>query len=88
MPTIIRLKRIGTHNRPVYTIVAVDSRKRRDGRVLEIIGHYNPLAGKEKVTFFQEKIAAWMDKGALLSPTVKSMLKIQRAKRQLPKIKP
>jgi len=81
MPIVIRLKKIGTHKRPVYTIVAVDSRKRRDGQVLEIIGHYNPIAGKGKATFLQEKIVAWMGKGALLSPTVRSMLKIQRAKR-------
>ena len=80
MSIMIRLKRIGTHKRPFYTIVAVDSRRSRDGRVLEILGHYNPSAGREKVTFFQEKIRAWMDKGALLSPTVKSLLKIHQEK--------
>jgi len=80
MSIIIRLKRIGTHKRPFYTIVAVDSRKKRDGRVLEILGHYNPRAVKERVTFFQEKIKAWTKKGALLSPTVKSLLKIHKEK--------
>ncbi|MFQ5866387.1 MAG: 30S ribosomal protein S16 [bacterium] len=81
MSIMIRLKRIGTHKRPFYTIVAVDSRKRRDGRVLEILGHYNPCGGgREKVTFLQEKIRAWIEKGALLSPTVKSLLKIRREK--------
>lgn len=80
MSIMIRLKRIGTHKRPFYTIVAVDSRRRRDGRVLETLGHYNPCAGKERVIFFQEKIKAWIEKGALLSPTVKSLLKIHQEK--------
>lgn len=80
MSIVIRLKRIGTHKRPCYTIVAVDSRKKRDGRVLEILGHYNPRVGKRKITFFQEKIKAWREKGALLSPTVKSLLKIRKEK--------
>lgn len=80
MSIIIRLKRIGTHKRPFYSIVAVDSRKKRDGRVLEILGHYNPREARERVTFFQEKIKAWMKKGALVSPTVKSLLKIHKEK--------
>jgi len=80
MSTVIRLKRIGSHKRPLYTIVAVDSRRKRDGRVLEILGHYNPCAGREKVTFFQEKIEAWIERGALLSPTIKSLWKIHRRK--------
>jgi small subunit ribosomal protein S16 len=80
MATVIRLKRTGSHKRPFYTIVAVDSRRKRDGRVLEILGHYNPCRDKEKVTFFREKIEAWMERGAMLSPTVKSLLKISRKK--------
>ena len=80
MSIMIRLKRIGTHKHPLYTIVAVDSRRKRDGRVLEILGHYNPSGEREKVTYFQEKIRGWMEKGALLSPTVKSLLKIHRKK--------
>jgi len=80
MSIVIRLKRIGSHKRPFYTIVAVDSRRKRDGRVLEILGHYHSCAGREEVTFFQEKIEAWMERGALLSPTIKSLLKIHRRK--------
>lgn len=80
MSIIIRLKRIGTHKRPFYTIVAVDSRKKRDGRVLETLGHYNPRSAIERVTFFQEKIKAWTKKGALVSPTVKRLLKIHKEK--------
>lgn len=81
MSIMIRLKKIGTHKRPFYTIVAVDSRKKRDGRVLEILGHYDPYASRESVTFFQEKIKAWVKKGALISPTVKSLLKIHKEKK-------
>jgi len=77
MSIMIRLRRIGTHKRPFYTIVAVDSRRKRDGQVVEILGHYNPCVDKNKATLFPEKIRAWMEKGALVSPTVKSLLKIQ-----------
>ncbi|MDH5661635.1 MAG: 30S ribosomal protein S16 [Elusimicrobiota bacterium] len=80
MSIMIRLKRIGTHKRPFYTIVAVDSRKKRDGRVLEILGRYDPRGGGKKVTFFEEKIKAWTKKGALVSPTVRSLLKIHKEK--------
>jgi len=81
MSIMIRLKRIGTHKRPFYTIVAVDSRRKRDGRVVEILGHYRPCADRDKATLFQEKIRAWMEKGALISPTVKSLLKIHKEKK-------
>lgn len=80
MSIMIRLKRIGTHKRPFYVIVAVDSKKKRDGQVLETLGHYNPRAARERVTFFPEKIKTWTKKGALVSPTVKSLLKIHKEK--------
>lgn len=80
MSIMIRLKRIGTHKRPFYTIVAVDSRKKRDGRVLEILGHYDPRGSGKRVNFFEEKIKAWTKKGALVSPTVRSLLKTHKEK--------
>jgi len=88
MSIIIRLKRIGTHKRPFYTIVAVDSRKKRDGRVLEILGHYNARAGRESLVFFQERIKVWKKKGALVSPTVKSLFKVHKEKEQSSDSKP
>jgi len=78
MAVVIRLKRIGTHNRPFYTIVAVDSGRKRDGRVLEILGHYDPGTKMRKATLFEEKIRAWVEKGALISPTARSLLKIYK----------
>jgi len=78
MTVVIRLKRIGTHKRPFYTIVAVDSRRKRDGRVLEVLGHYDPGTKVEKASLSEEKIRAWVEKGALISPTAKSLLKIHR----------
>jgi len=80
MAVIIRLKRTGAHRRSLYTIVAVDSRKKRDGRVIEILGHYDPCAGADKATLSSEKIKAWLEKGALISPTVKSLLKRKQEK--------
>jgi len=78
MTVVMRLKRIGTHRRPFYTIVAVDSRRKRDGRVLEVLGHYDPGTKAGKATLSEEKIRAWVEKGALISPTAKSLLKIHR----------
>ena len=71
----IRMTRGGRLNRPIYTIVAVDSRSPRDGRFLEKLGQYDPLIenGMNKVRV--EAIAHWMKKGARLSDTVRSLLK-------------
>lgn len=69
---VIRLARGGVKKRPFYNIVAADSRNRRDGRFIERIGFYNPVAsGKEKgVRIAQDRLAFWKENGAQLSPTV------------------
>ena len=64
----IRLARAGTKKRPVYHIVAADSRMPRDGRYIERLGHFNPLMAKDnkdRLKFDLEKVQAWMKKGAL-----------------------
>ncbi|MDI6641264.1 MAG: 30S ribosomal protein S16 [Elusimicrobiota bacterium] len=71
----IRLKRTGTHKRPYYRIVAVDSRKKRDGKVLEEIGHYDPKAEKEKITLNSERYTYWLKCGAKPSEAIDSLLK-------------
>jgi len=69
---VIRLARGGAKKRPFYNIVAADSRNRRDGRFIERIGFYNPVAsGKEEgVRIAQDRLTYWQDNGAQLSPTV------------------
>ena len=71
----IRMARGGRANRPVYTIVATDSRMPRDGRFLERLGQYNPKEDAPLKGINAAGIAAWMSKGAVLSDTVKSLLK-------------
>ncbi|MEC7278004.1 MAG: 30S ribosomal protein S16 [Bdellovibrionota bacterium] len=74
---VIRLQRGGRTHSPVYTIVAADSRNARNGRFLERLGQYDPNANDGEVlkNVKAENIKAWVDKGATLSDTVKSLLK-------------
>ncbi len=71
----LRLSRQGTKDRPYYKIVAVDSRKRRDGRPIEQIGTYNPMVEGVNFTIDIEKAEKWISTGAQPSDTVKSIIK-------------
>ena len=75
MSVKIRLARYGTKKRPYYRIVAASTDAPRDGRFLELLGTYDPLNNPAAVTLKQDRIKAWMDKGAVPSATVKSILK-------------
>ena len=74
---VIRMARGGRVHKPIYTIVAANSRHPRDGRFLEKLGQYDPNGKEDKVlnNLKTDRIAAWVDKGAVLSDTVKSLLK-------------
>ena len=74
---VIRLARGGSKKRPFYNIVAADSRNRRDGRYIERVGFYNPLAaeGVEGSRIEQERLAHWQSVGAQLSPAVARLVK-------------
>lgn len=74
MAVILRMARRGTKKRPFYHIVAADSRDPRDGRFLEQLGVYDPLAGTQ-LTIDQEKAKKWLAVGATQSPTVKQLLR-------------
>ncbi len=78
MPVSIRLRRTGTTRRPSYRVVVTDSRSPRDGRFIEIIGHYNPLSEPPTVKIDRAKAQAWISKGAQPSNTVKRLM--QRVK--------
>lgn len=71
----LRLSRQGTKDRPYYKIVAVDSRKRRDGRPIEHLGTYNPMVEGVNYTIDIEKADHWLGNGAQASETVKSIIK-------------
>jgi len=71
----IRLRKHGHKKQPFYRIVVTDSRKPRDGRFIEIIGHYNPLTEPEQVDVNQERLTKWLGNGAQPSSTVKNLLK-------------
>lgn len=74
---IIRLSRGGSKNRPFYNVVVADSRNRRDGRFIERVGFYNPVApeGQESVRLQMERVAHWQEKGAQLSDAVAKLVK-------------
>jgi small subunit ribosomal protein S16 len=69
----IRLSRAGARKRPFYRIVAIDERVRRDGRPLEYLGTYDPIARPKQIALDLEKLDAWVRRGAQLSDTVSSL---------------
>lgn len=73
----IRLTRVGAKKRPYYRVHAIDSRKRRDGRALEYLGVYDPKPAAEVIDLRIDAIEAWVQKGAQLSDTVRSLMKRQ-----------
>jgi len=71
----MRLSRIGSKKRPYYRIVVIDKRRARNGRFLEVLGQYNPIANPEQVVINAERAQYWLSKGAAPSETVRSILK-------------
>ena len=75
MATKIRLARAGAKKRPFYQVVVADERCRRDGRFIENMGTYDPTKNPAAVKLNEEKIIAWLGKGAQPTDTVKQILK-------------
>ncbi|MEN9965918.1 MAG: ribosomal protein [Pseudomonadota bacterium] len=75
---IIRLSRGGSKKTPFYNVVVADSRNRRDGRFIERIGFYNPMAkiGTEALRIDNERVTHWKGHGALLSDSVHRLVKL------------
>jgi small subunit ribosomal protein S16 len=74
---VLRLSRGGAKARPFYNVVATDSRNRRDGRFIERLGFYNPIAaeGEQGLRLSLERIEYWRSHGAQVSPTVQRLIK-------------
>jgi small subunit ribosomal protein S16 len=79
---VIRLARSGAKKRPFYNMVVTDSRNRRDGRFVERIGFYNPVAAESEqgLVINAERLAYWQGQGAQLSPTAARLAKRVAAK--------
>jgi small subunit ribosomal protein S16 len=73
---VIRLARGGAKKRPFYNIVVADSRERRDGRFIERVGFYNPMAagGEQPLRVAMDRVGYWSGVGARLSPTVSRLV--------------
>lgn len=70
----IRLTRMGAHKKPFYRIIVADSRARRDGPFIEIVGTYDPKKEPSEIKVNQERINYWLKNGAQPTDTVKRLL--------------
>lgn len=79
---VIRLARGGAKKRPFYNIIAADKRDRRDGRFIERVGFYNPVAagGENGLVISMDRVSHWTGRGARVTPTVGRLLKQFAAK--------
>lgn len=75
MAVKLRLTRMGSTKNPFYRIVAIDSRKARDGQCIEQIGYYNPVSNPVQIKIEAELATKWLNNGAIPTDTVKYLLK-------------
>ena len=75
MAVKLRLRRMGNTNRPFYRVVAIDERKRRDGRAIEELGWYDPVKKPAQMHLDEEPLLSWLDRGAQPSETVRELLR-------------
>ena len=71
---VVRLRRAGSKGRPFFRIVVTESAAARDGRFVEVIGHYNPRTTPEKLTIDNERLQHWLKTGAQPSDTVRTLI--------------
>jgi small subunit ribosomal protein S16 len=77
LATKIRLARVGSKKNPIYRIVVADSRSPRDGRFIEIVGHYNPQTDPSTIEVNEEKVRDWISKGAQPTGSVRRLLNVK-----------
>ena len=80
MAVVIRMMRAGAKKRPFYKIVVADSRRQRDGRFIEILGYYDPMAKPFVVKMDEEKVKGWIAEGA--QPSTQAASLFRRVKRK------
>ena len=74
MAVKIRLSRFGKTGAPSYRLIAIDEHKSRDGRVIEVLGHYDPHSEKNKLDFKKDRVDYWISVGAKPTKTVTDLL--------------
>ena len=74
MAVKLRLKRMGSKQKPLYRVIAADSRSPRDGRFIETVGTYDPCKKDNNINIDEEKAMKWLNNGAQPTDTVKSLL--------------
>ena len=77
MAVTLRLTRIGAIKKPFFRVVAAEKSRARDGKFIEILGHYNPADYPNSVTLKEERIREWLEKGAQPSEAVKKLLSLK-----------
>jgi small subunit ribosomal protein S16 len=73
----IRLTRVGARNNPMWRVVAADQRSPRDGRFIDVLGHYNPQTDPSTIVLDEQKLRGWIENGAQPSGTVKKLMKVK-----------
>ena len=73
----MRLTRIGGRKDPVWRVVVADQRSKRDGRVIETVGHYNAQTDPSTIKVDEERARAWLERGAQPTDTVRKILRTQ-----------
>jgi small subunit ribosomal protein S16 len=87
MSAVIRLKKFGTKKRPFYRIVVMDSRAPRDGRTLEELGYYHPIAEEgNQISFDAKEAVKWLKRGARPSDTVRMIFNRKNIKMDNPQV--
>ena len=77
MAVRLRLTRVGGRKNPVWRVVVADQRSKRDGRVIETVGHYNAQTNPSTIVLDEVKVKDWLARGAQPSDTVKKLLRTQ-----------
>ena len=77
MAVRLRLRRIGSHKNPIWRVVVADQRSKRDGRVIETVGHYNAQTNPSTVVLDEERVRDWLARGAQPTDTVRKLLLTQ-----------
>jgi small subunit ribosomal protein S16 len=72
----LRLTRVGGRKDPVWRVVVADQRSKRDGRVIETVGHYNPQTNPSTITLDEARVRDWLARGAQPSQSVRKLLRI------------
>ena len=72
---------MGARNNPIWRVVATDQRSPRDGRFIEVLGHYNPQTEPSTIELDEERVRDWLSRGAQPSNTVKNLLKAKGIRR-------